>query len=603
MLIDTEPSPAPARRREGAMFALAALVIMGVPFAVHGWVVLNGFFGQDDFILIYRAAHAAPYDFGYLFQDYNGHLQPGAFLLSWVVTSVAPLNYPIAVLPLLVAHAITLWLWARVLIRLFGARYPVLPALAVFASSPLILYPTQWWAYSMQLVPLLLAMLAALHAHLRYLDDGRARYAVLAGVWTIVGLAFYEKAVLIPALLFTVTVLVAPTGVAAWSWALVRHRSVWLGHGALLAGFAVLYIGLIDSPSGTNAAASDDVLGYAGRAIVDTFLPGMFGGPFTVPGGGSTWAVPPVWVRIAAVLAAGTVVAASVLRARRGALAPWLFLAGYLAVDLALVALARLGTFGQAVAGDPRYLADAVPVAVLCAGFALLPSRRVGDSGPMSPSPAHPSSSPVLVVAATILLLASAVTSHLRLAPGLQFREAREYVATARSSLAETPRAVIYDGPVPNSVLISWFADDAVASRVIGLAPERPIFGQSAPQLFMFDSAGSLRPIDKLVGAVSSPPGPAPDCGYPVRDGTTTRIPLSGAAFGPTIARIGYYSAESGTGVVHAGDTHANVAFAAGVHHVDVVLTGAFVELSVSRDLPGAGLCVVTVEVGRPALE
>ncbi len=150
----------------------------GVPFLVHAWATLNGYFGQDDFILTYRAAHAAPYDLGFLFQDYSGHLQPGAFLLAWIVTAVAPLNHTVAVLPLLAVHAVTLWLCWRVLTRLFGRRWAILPPFAVFAASPLILFPTLWWAYAMQLFPLLLAMFAALHAHLRYLDGSRPRHAV-----------------------------------------------------------------------------------------------------------------------------------------------------------------------------------------------------------------------------------------------------------------------------------------------------------------------------------------------------------------------------------------------------------------------------------------
>ena len=211
---------------------VAALVVGVGTFVVHVFVTLNAYFGQDDFILTYRAAHAAPYDLGFLFQDYSGHLQPGAFLLAGVVTAIAPLNHVVAVLPLFAMHAATLWLCWRVLTRLFGARWAVLPAFAIFAASPVILFPTLWWAYGMQLFPLLLAMFAALHAHLRYLDEGRVASAVAAVAWTVFGLAFYEKAALIPAVLFgvTLTCLCGYAGTVSRSNVHVGSRGIYLTH-------------------------------------------------------------------------------------------------------------------------------------------------------------------------------------------------------------------------------------------------------------------------------------------------------------------------------------------------------------------------------------
>ncbi|HWM05867.1 MAG TPA: glucosyltransferase domain-containing protein, partial [Actinophytocola sp.] len=343
-----------------------------VPFVVWGWAALNGYFGQDDFIITHRAAHASPWELDYLFQDYSGHLQPGAFLLAWLATTLAPLNHTVAMVPLLATHAVTLVLCWRVLVRLFQKRWAIVPAFVVFSCSPLILFPTLWWAYAMQLLPLLLAMFAALLAHLRYLDSGRVRSAVTAGVWVLVGLAFYEKAALVPALLFAVTVL--RTGQSIID-ALLRHRWVWAGYAAIVAGYAALYLALT-ADQGGEQVTSRTILEFAYKSVVHTFLPGLLGGPLTGSGGGAAWATPPLGVRIAAVVLAAGLVVLSALRSRRRALLPWLFLAGYLVVDLTLVAATRLGEFGPVIATDPRYLADAVPVAVLCAMFAFLPAGR-----------------------------------------------------------------------------------------------------------------------------------------------------------------------------------------------------------------------------------
>ncbi|MGH3758302.1 ArnT family glycosyltransferase [Actinophytocola sp.] len=581
-----------ARRRFSSPVAVAALVTAAVPFAVHALAMLGGYFGQDDFIITYRAAHAAPYDLAFLFQDYNGHLQPGAFLLAWLVTAVAPLNHTVAVLPILAVHAVTLWLCWRVFVRLFGERWANLAPFAVFAASPVILFPTLWWAYAMQLFPLLLAMFAALHAHLRYLDEARPRHAVAAACWTLAGLAFYEKAALIPAVLVGVTVLLAPRDeVAPIMWALRRHRWVWLAQGALIAGFAVLYLSLTASQTSGDPVTSRTIVEFTGRSIVDTLLPGMFGGPFTASDSGAAWQTPPPVVRMVAMMAAVAVVVVSAVRSRRRALLPWLFLAAYLAVDLTLVATTRLGVVGPAVATDPRYLADVVPVAVLCAAFAFLPHDE-----PRRPEQPQ---TRLAVIAVTALLVAGSVVSFLRLAPALQFHQARDYVTTARVAIAERPGMVLFDGGVPGDIMIGWFLEDATTSRVVGLVPEQPRFDRPAEQIYRLDDTGNPQPIRELAATVSAVPGPVEKCGYLVEDGEV-RIPLHRAVPGRQIVRIGYYTSDTGPGTVRVGERSYPVRFTEGLHVVNVVAQGPLTEVQVRRSIDIAPLCVTDVQVGVP---
>jgi hypothetical protein len=580
------------RASKRSAIAIAALVTALVPFVVHAVASLNGYFGQDDFILTYRAAHAAPYDLSFLFQDYSGHLQPGAFLLAWIVTTIAPLNHTVAVLPLLATHAVTLWLAWRVLVRLFDRRWVTILPFAVLAGSPVILFPTLWWAYGMQLLPLLLAMFAALDAHLRYLDTGHAKHAVAAVAWTVFGLAFYEKAALIPAVLLGVTVLLAPRDeVAPIVWTLRRHRFVWLAYVLLVAGFAVLYLNLTASQASGEPVTSRTIVEFAGRSIVDTLLPGMFGGPLTDSGGGAAWSTPPPVVRMVAVLAAIAVIAVSSVRSRRRALLPWLFLAAYLAVDITLVAATRLGVVGPAVSTDPRYIADAVPVAVLCAMFAFLPAGE--PRRPEQPQ-TH-----LAVLAVTALLLLGSMVSFLRLAPALQFHNARDYVDKAREALAERPGIVLFDGGVPGDIMIDWFLDDASASRVVGLVPEHPRFDRPAEEIYQLDRTGEPQPVLNLQTSVTAVPGPVKDCGYLVEDGVV-RIPLHRAVPGRQIVRIGYYTSDMGPGTVRAGGRSYPVRFTDGLHVIHVVATGPLLEIVVSRSQDIAPLCVTNVQVGVP---
>ncbi|MPZ82434.1 MAG: hypothetical protein GEV28_19350 [Actinophytocola sp.] len=590
-------SPPPSPRSPGRHIALAAFAVAAVPFAVHAVVWFGGYFGQDDFVITYRAAHASPLDLGFLFQEYNGHLQPGAFLLAWVVTQAAPLSFTVAVMPLLVMQAAILWLYWRVLTRLFGPRWALVPLYAVFACSPLILYPTLWWAYALQLLPFLLAVLAALHAHLRYLDGRGGWWGSM--LWMVFGLAFYEKAALVPVALLGVTALLAPrTEAGPILWALRRYRRLWFGFAGLLAAFGMAFLVLTDSQTRTDTVTSRSMLEFAYKSIVDNLLPGLVGGPLTTAGGGSAIATPSLALRLGSAAVVVAVIVVSVTRSRRRALLPWLFLAAYLTVTLGLVATTRLGKIGLGVGADPRYVADAVPVAVLCAAFALLPARRLTE--PAEPAPAPPAPRWRLVATVlTVLLVTNAMATFVRIAPALQFREARDYVAAARDALAANPEMVLLDGPTPDSVIISWFLADASASRAIGLLPENPRFDRPTEKLYRLDSTGRPQPVLTLTDPVAAMPGPAPDCGYLVED-ETVRIPMEDTVSGRRIVRIGYYTADPGIGIVRLGDTSTEVEFDAGLHVVHLVVTGSFTHVDVTRDLDVTPICVTDIQAGTP---
>lgn len=372
---------------------------------------------------------------------------------------------------------------------------------------------------------------------------------------------------------------------------LVRHRWVWLGNLLLLGLFALLYLSLTETPTNETPVTSRDVVVFAYRSVVDTFLPGLLGGPLTDGGGGAIWLTPPLAVRVVTGAAAVALVVVSAVRSGRRALLPWLFLAGYLAVDLAIVATTRLGVFGPVIASDARYLADAVPVAVLCAAFALR-GRRPGAAEPSARGR-------VLVGGLTALVVVGGLVSFVRVAPELQFDESREYVATARAELAQRPGMVLFDGPVPGPVMVDWFIADAFTSRVVGLVPESPRFDRPTEELYRLDAEGRARPVIDLIDTTGSIAGPEPDCGYLI--GTEpVPIPLEDKVSGRRIVRIGYYTGDAGDGTVRVGGTEVTVRFEAGLHVVHVVATGEYTHVEVGRDLDVAPLCVTDVTVGLP---
>jgi hypothetical protein len=582
-------SSSPTRRTPSAL----ALLIGAVPFALHAWSALHGYFWQDDFIITYRAARANPVDLGYLFQAYNNeHVAPGMFLLAWLITAIAPLSYPVAVLPLLAMQALAMLLFWRLLVGCFGTRPGILPPFAVFAAAPLILLPTLWWAYAVQLIPLLLAMTGALNAHVRHLRGGERRHAVYALLWTVGGLAFYEKAALIPLLLVAVTVLLVPNGERIWP-ALRRHAGVWFAHAVLLAGYAALYLTVTSTKVGGPEAANGAAAELARRLILDTFLPGIFGGPLGGPGGGVSWTAPALAARILVAVLALAILAGGVAVGRRRAGLAWLLLAGYLAVDVTLLALTRLPAAGT----DPRYVADAVPVAALFAAFAFLGPRREGADEPQR----APNRAAVAVAVLTVAFMISATVSYLRLASTPDTDPARGYVATAAAALSRDRDIVVYDGAVPGNIMISWFIGDARPSRVIGLLPDAPRFNEPGERIYLLDQNGQPRRIERLANAVTGAPGSVKDCGYPVSD-RPTAVRLSAGVFGDRLVRLEYYTADDGEGWVEVADQVIKVDFRRGAHVLYVPVSGLFDSVRLRRSTPVGAVCVTNVQVGEPVV-
>ena len=52
----------------------------------------------------------------------------------------------------------------------------------------------------------------------------------------------------------------------------------------------------------------------------------------------------------------------------------------------------------------------------------------------------------------------------------------RRFVDTVRADLRDNPQVVLYDGGVPDDLMVGWFGDDARLSVVLATAPENPVF-------------------------------------------------------------------------------------------------------------------------------
>ena len=64
--------------------------------------------------------------------------------------------------------------------------------------------------------------------------------------------------------------------------------------------------------------------------------------------------------------------------------------------------------------------------------------------------------------------------------------------------------------------------------------------------------------------------------------------------------RLGYYTGDTGDGVITVGDTTVPVRFRKGLHVLYVVVTGTYTHVAVTWNRDLAPLCVTDVEIGLP---
>ncbi|HVK22527.1 MAG TPA: hypothetical protein VM677_14305 [Actinokineospora sp.] len=565
---------------------IAAALIGLIPLVVHSVTVWRGYFWQDDFLLLRTAAKASAFDPAYLLQDYDGHLIPGVLFLASAVTDVDPLGYRVAVLPLLAMQALLSVQCWRLLLGCFGRRRATLVPFTLFAFSPLVLVPTLWWSAAAQLVPLLLAMVSALGAHGRYLDTGLRRHAVYAALWTGFGLAFSERAVLIPALLFGLSVLHG--GVTPLRRVLTERWHLWSGHAAVLVGYLVLRTVLIGGHHEVDRPV--DLAQHVGRTLVDTLARGLFGGPWGGHAVGTLWPAPGFEARVAAVVLTIAVVVAGFVVSGRSALRAWLLVAGYVAADIALVAFTGFGAFGTVLPDDPRFVADAAAVAIVFGAFAF----RDGTAG---------RAIKLGVTGLTVVYAITATVTTARTGSALRFTDVLEYVAAVRESLAADPDVVLFDAPVPDAVMKrARFGDETDVSKLTELLPRRTRFDAPTEEMSLIDGHGVARRITKVDDARTGQKGPVPDCGWAV-DRRTTMVQFPEQVTGRHVLLIDYYTADSGEGTVTVAGREQIIEFQTGVHQLALVVDGSFARVDLRRDTSVAPVCVAVVRVGDPTVE
>lgn len=577
------------------------LLMVIAQVTLRAWALYPSWFYLDDYNLL-REAGSSRLGVDYLVEPYNGHLMPGGRLLADLVVGSGQLNWGLAATLVVILQALASVSCLWMLVALFGCRRGILFLLALYLTCAMTLPALMWWAAAVNQLPLQTAFFLATGAWIRYLRSRKLRWLAATALALALGLAFWEKSLLIlPVLAF-----LAPAYFASGSLlsrlgsVALRYWPAWLTGSVLGATYSWFYLAEVEQPLGQSSLSQ--VGSLAQTMIGAGFATGVIGGPWTwadTPRP-AVYAEPPPWAQhLAWVLIVLVILYASLRRERT--LRAWALLSGYLCVLVVLLAGGRVDAFGPTIGLEYRYLTDAVPVAVLCLGLAYLSVEGGVESS-------WPRATPLLVkpipsvVAVTVMVVVagSGIISSWQYARIWQTGNASEQYLRNLSKDARAYGAVdVADTVVPEEVMSSLNAPRNKVRDFAPLLTSAMSFPSASSRLAVVGDDGGIRRAVIQPGVVSAP-GPREDCGWLVR-ATGRTIPLNGEAFLWTWwMRIGYLAASDSAISVTAGGASVETEIDAGLHELFVKVDGTFDEVRLDGLDPGATMCVDTIEVGQP---
>src|ERR1700742_4555709 len=115
----------------------AAAVLVAVQLVIRAVLAFGGYFYWDDLILIGKAGTQGLLSPSYLFNDHDGHVMPGAFLVAGAITRLAPLVWTGPAISLVLMQLLASVALLRALYVILGWRPVLLLPLAFALFTPL----------------------------------------------------------------------------------------------------------------------------------------------------------------------------------------------------------------------------------------------------------------------------------------------------------------------------------------------------------------------------------------------------------------------------------------------------------------------------------
>lgn len=578
--------------------ARTAATLIVAQLAIRAVLAFNGYFYWDDLVLIGRAGTQDLLSPGYLLDDHDGHVMPGAFLVAGGITRLAPLNWIAPAISLIVLQLLASLALLRALHVILGWRPVLLVPLTFALFTPLGVPGFAWWAAALNSLPMLAAMAWVCADAILLVRTGSRRYAITGLAVYLGGLLFFEKAAVIPFVAFTIAamlVYVTGTGTLVAVWR--RGIRLWIPAMVATAAWIVVYLVVVDQKRWSgDLAMTWDLLS---RSVTLGIVPGLVGGPWDwqrwAPA--SPWATPPASVMVLGWVALAVVVAVTFKRKQRIA-AVWLVAVGYAVACQVPIYLMRSSRFtALELAQTLRYLPDLVVVLALLAAVGLCAPNREG-SRLLDASRTRT----VVVCCATVAFVASSLYSTATFLTSWRDNPAQPYLQNARASLVTASRASsapMLDQEVDPMVLQRVVGPENLASHMFALLPDRPEFASTTDELRMLDSSGRL--VDAKVTWVRSiVVGPQQQCGYLVQPDFGVRMPLDGPLLpSDWTTEINYLANSDGSMTMSLSEgSEVKVPVRPGLNRVFVRLPGAGDAIDVRANTAALSVCVASGPVG-----
>jgi hypothetical protein len=579
--------------------ARIAAVLIVLQLLIRAVLAFGGYFYWDDLILTGRAGTQGLLSASYLFDDHDGHVMPGAFLIAGLTTKLAPLNWIGPAISLVVLQLLASLALLRTLHVILGWRPVLLIPLTFGLFTPLGVPGFAWWSSALNSLPMLAAMAWVCGDAICLVRTGNQRYAVTAMLVYFAGLLFFEKSAVIPFVAFAITALLRHVGGDPSAVRMVWRRGValWTASLALTAVWVAVYIAVVDQKRWSfDLSMTWDLLR---RSVTHGIVPGLVGGPWSwerwAPA--SPWATPPTGVIALGWLGLAALLVVSLLRKRRIGVV-WLLALGYALACQVPIYLMRSSRFtALELAQTLRYLPDLVVVLTLCAAVALCAPNR-----PTSRLLDRSTTRGTVITCLTIAFVASSLVSTATFLKIWRDNPAQPYLQNAERGLAAARAgsdAPLLDQEVDPLVLqrVAW--PENLASHMFAALTDRPEFTTATTQLRMLDMSGRLVGA-KVTWMRTIVDGPAPQCGYFVATDAPVRMRLDGPLLpAEWTAEINYLANSEGSltmALSEGRDT--KVLIHPGLNRVYVRLSGAGDAIDVRANTAALAVCIAAGPVG-----
>ncbi|WP_156752902.1 hypothetical protein [Mycobacterium sp. 1245801.1] len=596
-------APVTSARTGPPYIAVVAVALIAVQLAVRAVLAFGGYFYWDDLILIGKAGTHHLLAPSYLFDDHDGHVMPGAFLLAGTIIRLAPLDWTWPAVSLLVLQLLASLALLRALHVILGWRPVLLIPLTFGLSIPLAVPGFAWWAAALNSLPMLAALAWVSADAVALVRTGKQRYAVTGVLVYLGGLLFFEKAAVIPFVAFAVAALLGHvTGDRSLGSAVATvwraGLRLWIAALALTAAWIALYLAVVNQQRWSSDLSMTGRL--LARSITHGIVPGLAGGPWHwdrwAPA--SPWATPPPSVMALGWLVLAATLAVSLVRKER--IGPvWAIAVGYaVACQVPIYLMRSSKQTALELAQTLRYLPDLVVVLALLAAVALCaPNRQAGPRW-LDASPKRAAAVAVLAV----LFVASSLYSTATFLTSWRDNPAQPYLRNARASLAAAHAASdapLLDQEVDPFVLQRVAAPENLASHLFALLRDRPEFAPATTQLRMFDPSGRLIKA-RVTWVRTIAPGPMPQCGYFAQPDRPARLALDGPLLpADWTVELNYLANSDGSMTLSMTQgPEVKVPVHPGLNRVFARLPGAGDAITVRANTTALALCLASGPVG-----